>query len=135
MRFRGHLIDIILRNRALAGRAPRARLLAMALLILAQGLALTLGSGVGGLSHGEFCERPSAQLAAGVQSPAPTTDIRHDCAACLACAFGAVIDAATPASFRPQVYPAKVAEAFEAAPALTRRWRAAHTARAPPVFS
>ncbi len=108
-------------------------MLALALLILVQSFALTLG-GAGSDFHTALCERSVTQ-SAGADAPAPAPEARHDCAACLVCAFNSVIAAPPPADFLPAAAETKVATLPDGAHAPVVRWRRAHPARAPPFFS
>lgn len=111
----------------------RAPVLALALLILVQSFALTLG-GAGFDFHTALCE-PSVVQSAGADAPAPAPEARHDCAACLVCAFNSVIAAPPPAVFLPTAVETKVATRPESADAPVVRWRRGRHARAPPFFS
>ncbi|MGJ0509468.1 MAG: hypothetical protein ACR652_20570 [Methylocystis sp.] len=133
--FGGHIFGAMGRRRRFAGWGAHARALAMALLIAAQALALTQGPGSAFAFLGQICETPSAQPSTSAHAPAPATDAHHDCAACLVCAFASAIEARAPGHPRPTVYPATIASTPDAASTPVVRWRAAHPARAPPVFS
>ncbi len=108
----------------------------MALFFVAQGPAL---HAQGARSHsgaalGQKC-KAAGVAAPGGETRAPATRVTNDCEACLACVFGSIVDA-RPGFLAPPVRAGEIAIVFPrrfTAPAA--RWRAAHPARAPPLFS
>lgn len=109
--------------------------MAMALLVLMQGLALHgAGDGLGSTVFGQICE--SSLTAQGAEhAPAPATGAKHDCAACIVCAFSAAIGNHSPVLVRPAALYTTLDAPSDTPAAPVFRWRAAHPARAPPRYS
>ncbi|WP_442753572.1 hypothetical protein ACNHKD_11220 [Methylocystis sp. JAN1] len=108
----------------------------MALFFVAQGPAVHAQGARSnhGAAIGQKCERSDAALP-GRETRPPATEAQHDCETCLACVFASIIDERP--RFLASPVPANgIAAAFpEDFPAPVPRWRAAHPARAPPLFS
>ncbi|WP_424362519.1 hypothetical protein [Methylocystis parvus] len=136
MRNRGGHILGAKKRVGFAGWARSVLALAMALFFVAQGPAVHAQGGrpLNGAAVGQKCERTGVAVP-GHQTRGPATDLQHDCEACLACFFASVADASSGRIAQPVRTGEIVAPFPQGFSAPPTRWRIAHSARAPPLFS
>ncbi|WP_281927437.1 hypothetical protein [Methylocystis iwaonis] len=136
MRIRGHISRANRSGVVIAGWARHALALAMTLFLVVQAGSpqwMRGGSGHGSAMAAAECQRPGVALGAGAPH-LPGTSADHDCSACLACVFSA-IDARPSAQVAPAITSRLVFFLPSGVATPHARRRAAHPARAPPLFS
>ncbi|MBL1256165.1 MULTISPECIES: hypothetical protein [unclassified Methylocystis] len=136
MRIRGHISRANRSGVVIAGWARHALALAMTLFLVVQAGSpqwMRGGSGHGSAMAAAECQRPGVALGAGAPH-LPGTSADHDCSACLACVFSA-IDARPSVQVAPAITSRLVFFLPSGVATPHARRRAAHPARAPPLFS